>query len=76
MITWIILTSLLSFSIWRIRKLSALLAQMQIFANEKLMLIHLISFFIITIVTIIIDTMVLTGEMYEAINDPDNISEK
>ena len=75
MITWIVTTSLLSYSIWRIRKFSAVLAQNKIFANEKLMLIHLISFFVITIVSITIDILVLAGNMYEAIDNPYTVTE-
>ena len=70
MITWIVLTSLLSFSIWRIRKYSAMLAHSQIFANERLMLVHLLSFFISTIVSITIETIIITEDIYVAKNDP------
>ena len=48
-----------------------MLAQNKIFANEKLMLIHLISFNTITICAIIIETMIITGalEVREDIDD-------
>ena len=63
MTSWITLTSVLSFSIWRIRHFSAMLAQNKIFANEKLMLIHLVSFSTIAICAVSIESMVVSGAL-------------
>ena len=52
-----------------------MLAQNKIFANEKLMLIHLISFFTLTIIMITEEALILTGEFKDEINI-DNVSEK
>ena len=52
-----------------------MLAQNKIFANEKLMLIHLISFNTITICAIIIETMIITGAL-EVREDIDDLNER
>ena len=75
MFSWIALTSMLTFSIWRIRRFSAMLAQNKIFANEKLMLIHLISFYFVTIYAVSVGTMLTTGAI-EVEPDIKNISDQ
>ena len=53
-----------------------MLAQSKIFANEKLMLIHLLSFIIVTIAATIFGTILLTGVMNKERDDPaDNYNE-
>ena len=52
-----------------------MLAQNKIFAKEKLMLIHLTSFFIMTIIITIEEIMIFTGAIPETI-DIDSMSER
>ena len=49
-----------------------MLAQNKIFANEKLMLVHLISFIVITITATIFGTILLTGVLNKDKDDPDD----
>ena len=54
-----------------------MLAQNKIFANEKLMLIHLTSFIVITITASIFGTVLLTGVLErDPSGDFDSMSEK
>ena len=46
-----VITLILSYSIWRIRKFSKLLIQSNIFANECLMISHLAGFAFLTLIT-------------------------
>ena len=66
-----IITAVLAFSIYRIRKYSKFLVQNKIFANECLMVCHLLSFFVYTMVQNIITSVYVSfGEM---VNDPTEI---
>ena len=59
------LTSLLTYSVYRIRHFTSMLAQNKIFANEKLMLVHLLSFTVITITATIFGSILLSGVLEE-----------
>ena len=50
-----------------------MLAQNKIFANEKLMITHLSSFFIVTIFSVITGTVFISGVIRE---NPKNMNEK
>ena len=58
-ISYVSILIILSASILHIRKYSKILAKKKIFANEKLMLTHLISFFVLAMINI--TTIILYG---------------
>ena len=59
MVSFLSITLILSFAMVRIRKFSFQLVQNKIFANESLMIIHLISFTYLTALNIVTYSLVL-----------------
>ena len=59
MVSFLSITLILSFAMFRIRKFSFQLVQNKIFANESLMIIHLISFTYLTALNIVTYSLVL-----------------
>ena len=59
MYDFILITILLTVAIYRIRKYSRMLVQNKIFANERLMCAHLMSFAVITALDYIITSIIV-----------------
>ena len=62
MVSFLSITIILSFAIFRIRKFSFQLVQNKIFANESLMIVHLVAFTYLTVLNVATVSLVLAME--------------